>query len=170
MKTRLHRNKRDRFKRFINDVLTHTPFINMIVLLVVLWLCFSLAIYVFESRAENSHIHTFGDALYWGVAAFSTAGIADTPKTGIAQLLGGIWIVLGSMLFFGTIVASITTYFMRPMLRPHKRIIETIEYNLEQMNDLSLDELNLLRETVDTLIENVEQLKEKKLAKNQKVE
>jgi len=83
------------------------------------------------------------------------------PVSGMAQFIGGLWIVLGSMLFFGTIVATITTYFMRPMQLPHKRIIETIEYNLEQLNELSVDELDLLRETVDTLILHVEGLKEK---------
>jgi voltage-gated potassium channel len=64
------------------------------------------------------------------------------------------------MLFFGTIVATITTYFMRPLQRPHKKIIDTIEYNLEQLNDLSVEELDLLKGTVDTLIEHVEQLKD----------
>jgi voltage-gated potassium channel len=57
-------------------------------------------------------------------------------------------------------VATITTYFMRPMQRPGKRIIDTIEYNLEQLNDLSLEELDLLKETVDTLIIHVEHLKQ----------
>ena len=85
----------------------------------------------------------------------------QNPPAG-AQLIGGIWIVLGSMLFFGTIVATITSYFMRPMLRPHKKIIETIEYNLEQLEDLDIDELDLLKETTDTLIEHVEHLKGKR--------
>jgi len=65
------------------------------------------------------------------------------------------------VLFFGAIVATVTTYFMRPMQRPHKKIIDTIEYNLEQLNDLTLDELDLLKGTVDTLIAHVEHLKEK---------
>ena len=65
------------------------------------------------------------------------------------------------MLFFGAIVATVTSYFMRPMQRPHKKIIDTIEYNLEQLNDLTLDELDLLKDTVDTLIVHVEHLKEK---------
>jgi voltage-gated potassium channel len=69
--------------------------------------------------------------------------------------------VIGSVLFFGAIVATVTAYFMRPMQRPHKKIIDTIEYNLEQLNDLSVDELDLLKETVDTLIAHVEHLKEK---------
>jgi len=83
------------------------------------------------------------------------------PKSDLAKLIGGIWIILGSVLFFGAIVATITTYFMRPMQRPAKKIIDTIEYNLEQLNDLSIDELNLLKETVDTLIVHVEKLKER---------
>jgi voltage-gated potassium channel len=67
------------------------------------------------------------------------------------------------VIFFGGIVATITTYFMRPMQRPHKRIIDTIEYNLEQLNELTLEELDLLKDTVDTLIVHVEQLKQSQL-------
>ncbi len=78
-----------------------------------------------------------------------------------AELIGGLWMVIGSVLFFVAIVATVTTYFMRPMQRPHKKIIDTIEYNLEQLNELTLDELDLLKETVDTLIVHVEHLKEK---------
>lgn len=150
-----------RFKRFIKDISTHTPFTKMIFLLIILWLIFSAGLYLAEHNIEGAAITSYGKALYWGIAAFSTAGIADTPKSGIAQLLGGTWIVIGSVLFFGTIVATVTTYFMRPMQRPHKKIIDTIEYNLEQLNDLTIDELDLLKETVDTLIDHVERLKEK---------
>lgn len=148
-----------RFRRFLKDVSIHTPFNKMVVLLILLWLGFSASIYLAESGVEGSSIQSYGNALYWGIAAFSTAGIADAPISSAAQLLGGVWIVLGSVLFFGAIVATVTAYFMRPMLRPHKRIIETIEYNLEQLEDLDPDELDLLRETVDTLIEHVERIK-----------
>ncbi len=148
-----------RFKRFAKDILVHTPFIRMIVLLLGLWLCFSAGLYWFERSMPEAAINSYGNALYWGVAAFSTAGIADTPKSNLAQLLGGIWIVVGSTLFFGTIVATVTTYFMRPLQRPGKRIIDTIEYNLEQLNELDVEELELLKETVDTLIIHVERLK-----------
>ena len=67
--------------------------------------------------------------------------------------------MIGSTLFFGTIVATVTTYFMRPLQRPGKRIIDTIEYNLEQLDELNVEELELLKETVDTLIIHVEKLK-----------
>ena len=150
-----------RLKRFINDLFVYTPFTKMVVLLVVLWLVFAAGVFLAERGSEGATIHSYGEALYWGVAAFSTAGIADTPMSGLAQLVGGLWIVIGSTLFFGAIVATITSYFMRPMQRPHKKIIETIEYNLEQLDDLTLDELDLLKGTVDTLISHVESLKEK---------
>jgi voltage-gated potassium channel len=54
---------------------------------------------------------------------------------------------------------------MRPLQRPAKRIIETIEYNLEQLEDLSIEELDLLKETTDALIVHMEHLKERDLAK-----
>jgi len=152
-----------RFQRFTKDVITHTPFIKLVCLLIALWMMFSGGLYFAERDIDTTSIKSFGDALYWGIAAFSTAGIADMPKSDLAKLIGGIWIILGSVLFFGAIVATITTYFMRPMQRPGKKIIDTIEYNLEQLNDLTIDELDLLKETVDTLIIHVEKLKEKQL-------
>lgn len=150
---------RSRFRRFFSDISVHTPFTEMIILLVVLWLVFAAGLYVVEADVAGTPITSYGEALYWGVAAFSTAGIAPVPLSGAAKLIGGIWIVVGSILFFGAIVATVTTYFMRPMQRPHKKIIDTIEYNLEQLNDLTLDELELLKKTVDTLISHVERLK-----------
>lgn len=150
-----------RLYRFVKDILAHTPFLKMIFLLIILWLIFSSGLYFAERSTEGTTITSYGKALYWGIAAFSTAGIADTPLSGVAKLVGGIWIVLGSVLFFGTIVATITTYFMRPLQRPAKQIVDTIEYNLEQLDDLSIDELDLLKETVDALIVHVENLKKR---------
>ena len=151
-----------RSSRFVRDVVAYTPVLKMTFLLIFLWMLFSAGIYFAERGAEGTTITSYGRALYWGVAAFSTAGIADMPVNGIAELLGGIWIVLGSMLFFGAIVATITAYFMRPLQRPSKQIIDTIEYNLEQLDDLSFEELELLKETTDALIDHMERLKERK--------
>ena len=156
--------RQSRWLRFVIDINRHTPFVGMLLLLIVLWLVFSAGMYFAERGVEAASIDSYGAALYWGIAAFSTAGIADTPASGIGRLIGGVWIVLGSVLFFGAIVATVTAYFMRPLQRPHKKIIETIEYNLEQLDDLDVDELDLLRETVDTLIEHVEHIKGRRSA------
>jgi voltage-gated potassium channel len=152
-----------RLIRFSEDVFTHTPFLKMVLLLIVLWLLFALGLYYGEHEVVGTTITSYGRALYWGIAAFSTAGIADTPLSGFSQVVGGIWIVVGSALFFGTIVATITTYFFRPLKRPARQIVDTIEYNLEQLDELSIAELDLLKETTDTLIEHMERIKEAQL-------
>jgi len=138
----------------------HTPIVTMTFLLIALWMLFSAGVYLGERGVEGSTITSYGRALYWGIAAFSTAGIADMPVSGISELIGAVWIILGSILFFGAIVATVTAYFMRPMQRPSRRIVEAIEYNLEQLNDLTVDELEVLKQTTDALIEHIERVKE----------
>ncbi len=156
------RSLKVRSRRFLRDVILHTPIVKMVFTLIVLWLLFAAGLYFAELGADGSSITSYGKALYWGVAAFSTAGIADMPVNGLSEIIGGIWIILGSMLFFGTIVATITAYFMRPLQRPVKQIVDTIEYNLEQLADLSVDELELLKETTDGLIMHMERLRNAK--------
>lgn len=55
--------------------------------------------------------------------------IAGMPINGISELIGSIWIILGSIMFFGTIVAIVTACFTRRMQRPSRQIIDTNEYN-----------------------------------------
>lgn len=148
-----------RVRRFLRDVVAETPFVKMLILLVALWVGFSVALYVVERAVPDAPIQRIIDALYWGVAAFSTAGIADTPATTAGKLIGGMWIIVGSVIFFGTIVATVTTYFMRPLQRPVRRIVDTIEFNLEQLDELTVEELEILKQTTDTLIEHMEGLK-----------
>jgi len=148
-----------RVRRFLRDVVAETPFVKMLILLVCLWVAFSVAMYLAESGARDASIRGILDALYWGVAAFSTAGIADTPVTVAGKLVGGIWIIVGSVIFFGTVVATVTAYFMRPLQRPVRRIVDTIEFNLEQLDELTVEELEVLKRTTDTLIEHMEGLK-----------
>jgi voltage-gated potassium channel len=152
-------NPTKRIKRFLRDVVADTPFAKMLILLVGLWFAFSIAFYLVERDAPEGTIQGLIDALYWGIAAFSTAGIADTPVTAGGKLIGGIWIILGSIIFFGSIVATVTAYFMRPLQRPVRRIVDTIEYNLEQLDELTVEELEVLKETTNTLIGHMEGLK-----------
>jgi voltage-gated potassium channel len=148
-----------RIGRYLHAVITQTYLVRFVGLLVALWLLFSGAIYLAERSVEGSPIDSYGTALYWGIAAFSTAGIADAPHSGAAQLFGGIWIVIGSTIFFGIIIATVTSYFMRSMQSPARQIIDAIEYNLEHLEDLSVDELELLKKTTDGLIVHTERLK-----------
>ena len=76
----MHRHSR--FKRFVHDAVIQTPLLRMILLLVVLWLAFSAGLYAAERGVAGTAITSFGRALYWGIAAFSTAGIAEVPVSG----------------------------------------------------------------------------------------
>ena len=151
-----------RFRKFIEQIVNRTLFLQMVALLASLWLVFAAAMFLVERGVEGSAIRSYGDALYWGIAALSTAGIADSPATGASKLIGGAWIIIGSVLFFGIIVSTVTAYFMRPVQRPSDQIIESIEQSLEELDQLSVEELDLLKETVDTLIEHVEHIKSRR--------
>ena len=150
-----------RLGRFLYLVFSKTTMAYVLASFVALWLLFAAGIYFAERDTDGSQIQTFGQALYWSVAAFSTAGIADTPQSPLALLIGAIWIVLGSVIFFGMIVATVTGYFMRPLQRPVNQIVDTIEYNLEHLDDLSVEELALLKKTTDSLIVHMERQKQR---------
>ncbi len=68
--------ERSRWQYFIRDVMTYPPLLKM-----GLWLLpFSTAIYFAEQQEAEQQIHSLAEALYWGVAAFSIAGIAEAPS------------------------------------------------------------------------------------------
>jgi len=138
--------------RFLRVIVTQTPFVPMITLLTVLWLLFSAGFY-FAEHGVNEHVTSYGQALWWGLAAVETMGTPFKPLTTAGHIVGGIWAILGCMLFWGTIIASITVYFARRKEGTVKQIISTVEYNLERLDDLSLEELEILKETTDGLID-----------------
>ncbi len=147
--------------RFLRVIVTQTPFVPMLTLLTILWLLFSTGFYFAEHGASDSGINYYSEALWWGVVAMTTMGTAPMPVSGAGQIVGGIWAVLGSVIFYGAIIASVTVYFARRKEGTVKQIISTVEYNLERMDDLSLEELEILKETTDGLIDaQIERRKE----------
>jgi voltage-gated potassium channel len=151
-----------KFNKFIRDIVDRTLFLQLASALGFLWLVFSAALFLAERGAADSPIQSLGDAMYWGIAALSTAGIADSPISGLSKLIGGTWIIIGSVMFFGIIVSTVTAYFMRPVQRPTDRLVESIESSLEELDQLSLDELDLLKENVDNLIEHMEEIQDRR--------
>ena len=139
--------------RFLGVIVTQTPFLQMVSLFIFLWLLFSLGLYFADRGASGTAINSYGDAVYTQVAAFSTSGIADVPVTAPGKVLVGLWMALGSLLFFSTIVATVTTYYLLPRARPSRQIISTIQYNLERLEDLSPEELVTLKDITDRLID-----------------
>jgi len=150
------------FFRFIGDLTTQTPLIPIVLTLVVLLLIFSAAIYAVEHQ-ENQSMNSFGAVVWWSISAMQTMGFnAPGPLTAAGRIIGGAWALLGTIMFFGAIIAGLTAYFTLPKRRPSRDIANTIQYNLERLEDLSVSELKTLKEATDAVIKNqIESLEEK---------
>ena len=136
----------------LRDMLTRTPLVPMFSILVVLWLIFSAGLY-FAERGVNEALDSYGEALWWGLAAMQTMGSgAGQPMTTAGGVVFGIWAILGTLLFFGAIIASVTAYFIYARQRPSRQIVATIQYNLGRLEELSADELETLKETAANII------------------
>ena len=146
--------------RVVHDIMLHTPFIPMFLVLVLLWLLFGAGMYALEHNTSGAAMKSYGEALWWALASVETMGTPYEPITSGGRILGGIWAVLGVMVFWGTIIASVTAYFANRKKQPSTRMIETIQFNLGEIESLSASELNALKQaTVSTIDAQIEKNK-----------
>ena len=139
--------------RFLRDMSTKTPLIPLLLTLAVLWLLFSLGIYLAE-RGVNDQIDSYGYALWWCFTAMQTQGAnAPGPITAPGIVLGLIWSIFSTVAFFGVIIGSFYAYYMLPRRHPSRELISAIQYNLGELEDLSTDELEALRDTTVRIID-----------------
>lgn len=148
--------------RFLRDIATKTPLIPLILTLTTLWLLFSWGIYLVE-RGVNEQITSYGYALWWSFTAMQTQGAnAPGPITTLGIIIGSIWSIFSTVAFFGVIIGSFYAYFMLPKRRPSRELISAIQYNLEELESLSADELEVLKETIVRIVDaQISRLKEK---------
>ncbi len=148
--------------RFLRDIVTKTPLIPLILTLAGLWLLSSLGVYLAE-RGVNEQISSYGYALWWSFTAMQTQGAnAPGPITTLGIIIGSIWSIFSTIAFFGVIIGSLYAYFMLPRRRPSREIISAIQYNLEELENLSTDELEALRDTTVRIIDaQINRVKEK---------
>jgi len=71
---------------------------------------------------------------------------APGPVTTSGIVIGAIWSIFGTIAFFGVIIGSLYAYYIYPRRR------SAIQYNLEELENLSLDELEALRDTTVRII------------------
>lgn len=137
--------------RFFKFIFTQTPFLPMMTVIAILWPLFALFLYLAEHNV-NPGLIDYGHAIWWGLVAMTSMGTTYPPLTGIGQIVGGIWAFVGCIIFYGMIIASMTTYVSKRKSGTVKQIISTVEHNLEHMDELSVDELVLLRDTLTTVV------------------
>lgn len=159
IKTRTPRRRRLRIApnipgllRFFWDIAHETPFIPLLLGLVTLWLVSALGVYLAE-RLAHEQFYSYGYALWWTFTAMQTQGAnSPGPITPLGMMIGAIWSVVGTVTFFGVIIASIYAYYMVPRRRPSRAIVDALQYNLDEIEYLSVDELTALRDTVTSIV------------------
>jgi voltage-gated potassium channel len=147
--------------RFLGDVVTKTPLIPLLIILIVLWLVSSWGIYLAEKNV-NEQISSYTYALWWSFTAMQTQGAnAPGPITTAGMIIGAFWSIFSTVAFFGVIIGTLYSYFMLPRRRPSRALIGALQYNLEELEKLSIDELEALKETTVRLVHaQISRLKE----------
>jgi voltage-gated potassium channel len=128
--------------------------------LIALWLVSSWGVYLAE-RGANEQINSYGYALWWTFTAMQTQGAnSPGPITAPGMIIGSVWSILSTIAFFGVVIATLYAYFMLPKRRPSREIIGALQYNLEELEHLSIDELEVLRDTIVRIVDA--QIRERK--------
>ena len=140
------------FIRFFRDIITETPFVPLFFVLIVIFLISSLGIFLAE-QSVNSQLDTFKHTLWWSFTAMQTQGAnSPGPITPLGMTIGAIWSIIGTVVFFGVIIATFYAYYVDPKRRPSKLIIDALQYNLEEIDNLSIDELGALKDHVTYMV------------------
>ena len=149
--------------RFLRQIIIETPLVPLILALIGFWLLFSWGVYLAE-RGVNEQITSYGYALWWTFTAMQTQGANNPgPITAPGMLIGAIWSIFSTVALFGVIIGSLYAYYMLPRRRPSQEIVSALQYNLEQLDKLSVDELAMLRDTTVRVIDtHIKELKQKK--------
>ena len=138
--------------RFFGDIIHETPFVPLFFVLISILLISSLGIFLAE-KPVNSQFDTFGHALWWSFTAMQTQGAnSPGPITLLGMTIGAIWSIIGTIAFFGVIIATFYAYYVDPKRRPSKAIVDALQYNLEELDKLSVNELGALRDTVTNIV------------------
>ena len=138
--------------RFFGDIIHETPFIPLFFVLFSILLISSLGIFLAE-KPVNSQFDTFWHTMWWSFTAMQTQGAnSPGPITPLGMTIGAIWSIIGTIAFFGVIIATFYAYYVDPKRRPSKMIIDALQYNLEKLDELSIDELGALKDTVTNIV------------------
>ena len=148
--------------RFLKQITTETPLVPLTFALIALWLLSSWGVYLAE-RGANEQINSYGYALWWTFTAMQTQGAnSPGPITAPGMIIGATWSIFSTIAFFGVVIATLYAYFMLPKRRPSREIIGALQYNLEELEHLSIDELEVLRDTTVRIVDaQIRDLKEK---------
>lgn len=135
------------------DISTQTPVLWFIGALVVLVIVGPIPVWLFEMTADDPDMTNYWVGLWWAVSAFSTAGHSGVSvETAGGQIVGSIYTVLSVGLFFGSVLAAFSSYFILTWRKPKRQLVDTINYYLQRIDELSVDEIEDLEDMTKGLL------------------
>jgi len=129
------------------DVFTQTAILPIIAILTLLVILAPVPIFLIERTSDDSEMTSYWIGLWWAVSAFSTAGHSDVVLvTGAGRVIGSIYTVVSVGLFFGSVLAAFSSYFMLTWRRPKRLLVDTVTYYLQRVDRLTAEEIRDLEE------------------------
>lgn len=134
------------------DIATQTPILPMIATLMALVAFAPIPVFFLEQGAADTQVTSYWVGLWWAVSAFSTAGHSDVVllTTG-GRIVGSIYTVISVGLFFGSVLAAFSSYFMLTWRRPKQMLVDTVTYYLQRIDELTVEELDDLDDITEGL-------------------
>ena len=139
--------------RLFRDISTQTPILWFLSALLVLVILGPIPVWLFERTAADADMHSYWVGLWWAVSAFSTVGHSGiSVETTGGRVFGSIYTVLSVSLFFGSVIAAFSSYFILTWRTPKRQLVDTINYYLQRVEELSVEELEDLEDMTRGLL------------------
>ena len=138
---------------FLTELGTKTPVLWMIAILAILVVLAPIPVFLFERQAEGARMTSYWVGLWWAVSAFTTVGHSNIEAVTVGgRIVGSIYTIASVGLFFGSVIAAFSSYFILTWRRPKRQLVDTINYYLQRVDDLSAEELDDLNEMTRGLL------------------
>ena len=139
--------------RLFRDIATQTPILWFLFALLVLVIIGPVPVWLFERTAADPDMTSYWVGLWWAVSAFSTVGHSGVSvETAGGRIFGSIYTVLSVSLFFGSVIAAFSSYFILTWRTPKRQLVDTINYYLQRVEELSFEELEDLEDMTRGLL------------------
>ncbi len=139
---------------FFVELATETPVVWMIATLTLLVFLAPIPVWLFERTAGEPSMTSYWVGLWWAVSAFSTVGHSNVDVSTVGgRIVGSIYTVASVGLFFGSVIAAFSSYFILTWRRPKLQLVDTINYYLQRIDELTLEELEDLDDMTRGLLQ-----------------
>lgn len=139
--------------QFLIDIGTQTPVLWFIGVLGVLVVLVPIPVWLFERTGDNADVTSYWVGLWWAVSAFTTVGHSGVSVDTVGgRVVGSIYTAVGVGLFFGSVIAAFSSYFILTWRKPKRQLVDTINYYLQRIDELSPEEIEDLEDMTRGLL------------------